>query len=279
MSTAFSSVGKRLSRSAGAGRWAEVAGPMALALMLAAIAPPLADAAGTEKATSVVLVHGAFVDGSGWKAVHDLLSQDGYEVLVTQHATATLDGDVTAVNSVIGAAKFPVVLVGHSYGGMIISRAGLDPRVKSLVYVAAYAPEPGESVAKLARIAAQPGESRAPLPPLRDGHRLVDPARCPAAFAADVPPSITRFMAAAQLPWGLPAVEAEVGDVAWKVKPAMYLVATEDRMIPPSLQRMMAGRSGARTSELASSHAVMLSHPREVAAFIAAADIAVTPRP
>lgn len=207
------------------------------------------------------------------------MSQDGYEVLVTQHPTATLDGDVAAVASVIEAAKFPVVLVGHSYGGMIISRAGLDPKVKSLVYVAAYAPETGESVAKLAQFATQPGEARAPLLPPRDGRLLVDPAQFPTAFAADVPLSTTRFMAASQMPWGIDAVQAEVRDVAWKTKSAMFLATTEDRMIPPSLQRMMAKRSGATTIELASSHAVMLSHPREVAAFIATADVAVNPKP
>ncbi len=248
----------------------------ALVLMLALLASHGASAAENEKATSIVLVHGAFVDGSGWKEVYDLLSRNGYEVLVTQHSTATLEGDVAAVTNVIAAAKFPVVLVGHSYGGMIISQAGVHPKVKSLVYVAAYAPEPGESVAKLAQVAAQPGESRAPLLPPRDGHRMVDPAKFPTSFAADVPESTTRFIAASQVPWGLAAVQAEVREAAWKVKPTAYLVATQDRMIPPSVQRMLAKRSGARTIELASSHAVMLSHPREVAAFI---ETAVNPNP
>jgi len=250
-----------------------------LFLMLAFLAAQGTRAAAEVKGTSIVLVHGAFVDGSGWKAVYDLLSRQGYEVLVTQHATATLEGDVAAVTSVIEAAKFPVVLVGHSYGGMIITQAGANPKVKSLVYVAAYAPEPGESVAKLAQIVAQPGEARAPLLPPRDGHRLVDPAKFPASFAADVPLSTTRFMAASQLPWGLAAVQAEVRDAAWKVKPTAYLVATQDRMIPPSVQRMMAKRSGAKTIEVASSHAVMLSHPREVAAFIASAAVAAKSKP
>jgi pimeloyl-ACP methyl ester carboxylesterase len=244
--------------------------------MLAMFAAHGASAAENEKASSIVLVHGAFVDGSGWKDVYDLLSQQNYEVLVTQHSTATLEGDVAAVTSVIDAAKYPVVLVGHSYGGMIISLAGVHPKVKSLVYLAAYAPEPGESVVKLAEVAALPGEARAPLLPVRDGHRLVDGAKFPEAFAADVPQSTTRFMAASQVPWGLAAVQAEVRDVAWKAKPTAYMVTTQDRMIPPSVQQMMAKRSGARTIELASSHAVMLSHPREVAAFI---ETAVNPKP
>lgn len=245
-----------------------------LTLMLALLAALGTNAASNDKATSIVLVHGAFVDGSGWKAVYELLSQEGYEVLVVQHATSSLEGDAAAVASVIDSAKFPVVLVGHSYGGMVISEAGTSPKVKSLVYVAAYAPETGESVAKLAQLPAQPGESRAPLLPERDGHRLVDPAKFPAAFAADVPLSTTSFMAASQLPWGLAAVRAEVREVAWKVKPTSYLVTTQDRMIPPSVQRMMAKRSGARTIEVDSSHAVMLSRPREVAAFIESAAVA-----
>jgi pimeloyl-ACP methyl ester carboxylesterase len=252
---------------------------LTLVLMLAVLSSQFASAAENGKAASVVLVHGAFVDGSGWKGVYDLLSQDGYEVLVTQHSTASLKGDVAAVTSVIEAAKHPVILVGHSYGGMIISQAGVNPKVKSLVYVAAYAPETGESVAKIAQIAAQPGESRAPLLPPRDGHLLVDPAKFPEAFAADVPRSTTDFMAASQVPWGLAAVQTEVGDVAWKVKPTAMLVTTNDRMIPPSVQRMMAKRSGAKTIELGSSHAVMLSHPHEVADFIKTADVAVNADP
>jgi pimeloyl-ACP methyl ester carboxylesterase len=265
-------------RPAGRSRNARPMLRLALALMLA-LASQGVNAASSDKATSIVLVHGAFVDGSGWKPVYDLLSQDGYEVLVAQHTTSTLEGDAAAVASVIDSAKFPVVLVGHSYGGMVISEAGISPKVKSLVYVAAYAPEGGESVAKLAQLPAQPGESRAPLLPARDGHRIVDPAKFPAAFAADVPQSTTRFMAASQLPWGLAAVQAEVREVAWKIKPTAYLVTSKDRMIPPSVQRMMAKRSGARTIEVDSSHAVMLSRPREVAAFIESADVGAKSNP
>jgi pimeloyl-ACP methyl ester carboxylesterase len=217
---------------------------------------------------SVVLVHGAFVDGSGWKAVYDVLSEAGYEVLVVQHGSGTLEDDVAATTDVIDRAKYPVVLVGHSYGGMIISEAGRHPKVQRLVYVAAYAPASGESVATLAQVQVLPGESRAPVLAPRDGRRIVDPEKFPTSFAADVPLSITRFMAASQVPWGVAAAQAPVAEPAWKTKPASYLVATEDHMIPPSLQRMMAKRSGAKTVELSSSHAVMLSHPREVAAFV-----------
>jgi pimeloyl-ACP methyl ester carboxylesterase len=247
----------------------------ALAVLLAALASQFASAQATDKTTSIVLVHGAFVDGSGWKSVYDLLAKEGYEVLVVQHASATLEGDVAATNSVIESAKLPVVLVGHSYCGMIISESGKHPKVKSLVYVAAYAPDSGESVAKLAQIQAQPGESRAPVLPPRDGHRIVDPAKFPAAFAADLPLTTTRFMAAAQVPWGLAAAQTEVPSPAWKSKPASYLVSGQDRMIPPSVQRMMAQRVKAHDAstkiiEVPSSHAVMLSHPGEVAAFITA---------
>jgi pimeloyl-ACP methyl ester carboxylesterase len=249
----------------------------AIASALISLAISNVCSASPTKNVSIVLVHGAFVDGSGWKAVYDLLSSKGYEVLVVQHSTATLEGDVAATRNVIDAAKFPVVLVGHSYGGMVISGAGGNPKVKGLVYVAAYAPEAGESVAKLAQVTAQPGESRAPLLPPRDGHRLVDPEKFPAAFAADVPLSTTRFMAAAQVPWGLAAVQAEVREPAWKSRPTSYLVTTLDRMIPPSVQRMMAKRSDARTIEVESSHAVMLSHPHEVAAFIESADLVASP--
>lgn len=226
----------------------------------------------TPKTTSIVLVHGAFVDGSGWKAVYDLLSDQGYEVLVVQNPTVTLEGDVAATESAIAAAKYPVVLVGHSYGGMVITQAGDNPKVRSLAYIAAFAPDSGESVASLNEAPASPGESKAPLSPPRDGFLTVDTGRFPSSFAADVSPSTTRFMAVAQVPWGLQAVQAKISKVAWKAKSTSYMVTSNDRMIPPSAQRNMAKRSGAKTVEIKSSHAVMLSHPNEVAAFIKAAD-------
>nr|WP_315720775.1 MULTISPECIES: alpha/beta hydrolase [unclassified Bradyrhizobium] len=225
-----------------------------------------------QKATSVVLVHGAFVDGSGWQAVYDLLKKDGYEVLVVQNPTITLEGDVAATEAVIAAAKYPVVLVGHSYGGMVITQAGENPKVKSLAYIAAFAPDTGESAASLNSWPAEPGEVKAPLLPPQNGYLLVDPAKFPTSFAADSPVALTEFMAAAQVPWGLHAVEAKVTKVGWKAKPSVFLIPSQDRMITPSSQRKMAKRSGARVEEISSSHAVMLSHPREVAAFIESAD-------
>jgi pimeloyl-ACP methyl ester carboxylesterase len=235
------------------------------------------DTSAARKPVSIVLVHGAFVDASGWRAVYDLLADDGYDVHVTQHSTGSLASDVAAVESVIDAADHPVILVGHSYGGMVITEAGDHPKVKSLAYIAAFVPEAGESVAAMFEAPVPPGESVAPVLPPRDGFITVDPVKFPTAFAADVPLSTTRFMAAAQLPWGLEALQARVTRVAWKAKPASYMVATDDLMIPPSAQRAMASRSGARTVAIESSHAVMLSHPRDVAEFITAAGRAETP--
>ncbi|WP_454858091.1 alpha/beta fold hydrolase [Rhizobium binxianense] len=226
---------------------------------------------------SIVLVHGAFVDGSGWQQVHDELVDRGFEVLVAQHATTSLEGDVAATERLIAAAHHPVVLVGHSYGGAVITEAGDNPKVQALAYIAAFMPEVGESVAALNEAPEEPGETKAPLLPSQDGYLIVDPARFPEAFAADVDLATTRFMAAAQLPWGLAAVTAPLTQAAWKTKPSSYLVASADRMVPPSAQRRMAKRAGATITEIDSSHAAMLSHPQDVAAFIAAAASAATP--
>lgn len=226
----------------------------------------------TDRGTSIVLVHGAFVDGSGWKQTYDLLTADGYEVIVVQNPTLTLSGDVAATEDAIERARHPVILVGHSYGGMVITEAGDNPKVRSVVYLAAFAPDAGESVSSLAEAPAPPGESKAPLVPAGD-FLLVDQAKFPTAFAADVDVGLTGFMAAAQVPWGVAAVQANITRVAWKTKPSFFLVTTNDHMIPPSAQRTMARRSGATVAEIASSHAVMLSHPQDVAAFIKRADV------
>ncbi|MBY5815058.1 alpha/beta hydrolase [Rhizobium leguminosarum] len=230
---------------------------------------PVASAA-AEKPVSIALVHGAFVDASGWQLVYNMLSADGYEVLVVQNPTITLDGDVAATKRVIANAKHPVVLVGHSYGGAVITEAGADAKVRSLVYIAAFAPAAGESVFDLAT-APTPGEEGAPLLPPSDGFILVDPAKFPAAFAADVDISTTRFMAAAQVPWGLGAVQTKITSPAWKQKPSYFMVTALDHMVPPSRQRSMAARAGAKVIEIQSSHAVMLSHPKDVVDFITSA--------
>jgi pimeloyl-ACP methyl ester carboxylesterase len=225
-----------------------------------------APAAGTD--VSIVLVHGAFVDGSGWRAVHDILTARGHEVLVVQNPTITLEGDVSATERVIAMARYPVVLVGHSYGGAVVTAAGDDARVRAVAYIAAFAPDVGESVAALNEQPAEPEEAKAPLLPPQDGFLIVDPEKFPEAFASDVDTATTRFMTVAQVPWGLEAVTAQATRVAWKTKPTHYLLATGDLMIPPSAQRRMAERMAARLVEIDSSHAVMLAHPEKVAAFI-----------
>jgi len=220
---------------------------------------------------SIVLVHGAFVDASGWRQVYTDLTARGFEVLVTQHPTLSLDGDVAVVRQAIAAANGPVVLVGHSYGGAIITVAGTDPKVKALAYVAAFVPDIGESIGALTSAPLEDGEPPAPVIPRPDGFLIVDPAAFPQAFAADVDARTTKFMAAAQLPWALEAVGTPLAEAAWKSKPSVYLVATADRMIPPRAQRQMAQRAGAPITEVKASHAVMLSQPAEVLDFIAAA--------
>ena len=238
-------------------------GAVAVAALMATASHALAD----DKPVSVVLVHGAFVDGSGWEQVYNRLTQDGYEVLVVQNSTATLDGDVATARRAIHNAKHPVVLVGHSYGGMIITEAGNDPKVRSLVYVAAYMPDAGESVATLV---AKPIPGYAPVPilPPQDGYLTVDSTKFPTFFAADVDPTTTRFMAASQVPWGQAAVTTKISQPSWKTKPAYALITTEDHMIPAPQQRQMTARARAHTTDITSSHAVMLSHPTDVVAFI-----------
>lgn len=244
----------------------------ALAALSIATAVP---AAAADRNVSIVLVHGAFVDGSGWKDTYNILSDAGYEVLVVQQPTITLRDDVAETERVIAKARHPVILVGHSYGGMVITEAGDNPKVRSLVYLAAFAPDAGESVSTLAEAPVPAGEHKAPL--VTEGnYLLVDREKFPTSFAADVDATTTRFMGAAQLPWGLQAVQTKVDRVAWKTKPTYYMVTSEDHMIPPTAQRTMAKRSGAKVTEMKSSHAVMLSHPREVAAFIKSADTSAT---
>lgn len=238
-------------------------------LAMLSLAPSSAQAQAT-KPVSIVLVHGAFVDASGWKQVHDGLVEDGYEVLVVQNPTITLKGDVEATARAIKAARYPVVLVGHSYGGAVITEAGDDPKVRDLVYIAAFAPDLGETVYQLAT-KPTPGEPSAPLLPPSDGFLIVDPAKFPAAFADGADASLTRFMAASQVPWGLEAVQGPITRVAWKTKPTTYMVASEDHMIPPSAQRSMAKRTGGKITEIRAPHAAMLTHPKQVIAFIEAA--------
>ncbi|MFS8200963.1 alpha/beta hydrolase [Streptomyces sp. CWNU-52B] len=216
---------------------------------------------------NIVLVHGAFVDGSGWQKVYDLLTRDGYDVSVVQNPTLSLEGDVAATRMVLDDQDGPVVLVGHSYGGAVISEAGTHSKVASLVYLAAFAPDKGESVGTLIADP-PPGAAVPPILPPRDGLLLLDRQKFAAAFAADLPAEQAAFMADSQVPWGVDALNGAVTEPAWQVKPSWYLVATEDHMIPPPAQRTMSERAGSKVIEITASHAVYLSHPAEVTTLI-----------
>jgi pimeloyl-ACP methyl ester carboxylesterase len=223
---------------------------------------------------SIVLVHGGFVDGSGWQGVHDILTKDGYEVIVVQNPTISLADDVVVTRRAIAAAKHPVVLVGHSYGGVVITEAGNDPKVVSLTYIAAFAPDAGESVQTLIANP-PPGAPVPPILPPQEGFLFLDRAKFAASFAADVDPALAQFMADSQVPWGLDAAGGKVTTAAWRSKPSHYLIASDDHMIPPPAQRQMAQRAGAQILETAGSHSVYVSHPNEVAQLVALAAAAV----
>jgi pimeloyl-ACP methyl ester carboxylesterase len=219
---------------------------------------------------NVVLVHGGFVDGSGWEAVYRSLRKDGHMVSVVQNPTTSLADDVRATRRIIAAQNGPVILVGHSYGGAVITEAGNDPKVVGLVYIAAFAPDTGESVSSLIKDP-PPGAPVPPILPPQDGYLFLDKAKFPASFAADVDVEKAEFMADSQVPWGLEALSGTISQPAWKTKPSWYLVATDDRMIPPPAQRFMSKRAGATVVEVSSSHAVYVSQPDAVAGLIAQA--------
>ena len=225
-------------------------------------------------ARNVVLVHGGFVDGSGWEAVYRSLRRDGYTVSIVQNPTISLGDDVRVTRRVIAAQNGPVVLVGHSYGGVVITEAGNDPKVVGLVYIAAFAPDKGESVSSLIKDP-PPGAPVPPILPPQDGYLFLDKAKFAASFAADVDPEKAEFMADSQVPWGVEALSGTISQPAWKTKPSWYLVATDDRMIPPPAQRFMSKRAGATVVEVSGSHAVYVSQPDAVAALIAKAAGAV----
>jgi pimeloyl-ACP methyl ester carboxylesterase len=228
----------------------------------------MSEAAGGIK--NVVLVHGGFVDGSGWQGVYDTLKKDGYTVSIVQNPTISLADDVAVTKRTLAAQDGPAILVGHSYGGVVITEAGNDPKVAGLVYIAAFAPDTGESVSALIKNP-PPGAPVPPILPPQDGFLLLDRAKFQASFAADVSADAAAFMADSQVPWGLDALNGAVTDPAWKTKPSWYLVATDDRMIPPDAQRAMSRRAGSIVVEANGSHAVYVSQPRAVADLIAKA--------
>ena len=221
----------------------------------------------TQSTKNIVLVHGGFVDGSGWESVYSLLKKDDYNVAIVQNPTLSLAGDVATTKLVIQEQDGPVILVGHSYGGAVITEAGTDPNVVGLVYIAAFAPDKGESVNSL--IKDPPPD--APVPPIlppRDGYLFLDRTKFAASFAGDVDAEKAAFMADSQVPWGLEALGGEISEPAWRSKPSWYLLTSEDRMIPPAAQRFMSERAGSTLVEVTGSHAIYVSQPNAVAALI-----------
>jgi pimeloyl-ACP methyl ester carboxylesterase len=216
---------------------------------------------------NVVLVHGGFVDGSGWAGVYKALKKDGYRVTIVQNPTISLADDVAVTKRAIAAQSGPVILVGHSYGGVVITEAGNDPKVAALVYIAAFAPDKGESVNALIKNPL-PGAPVPPILPPQDGFLFLDKAKFTASFAADVAADTAAFMADSQVPWGVEALGGPISEPAWKMKPSWYLVSTEDKMIPPDAQRAMSKRAGSTVVEVKGSHSVYVSQPQAVASLI-----------
>src|SRR6516162_9946608 len=216
---------------------------------------------------NVLLIHGGFVDGSGWQGVYDLLKKDGYHVSIVQNPTITLADDVAVTKRMLATQNGPAILVGHSYGGVVITEAGNDPKVAALVYIAAFAPDKGESVSALIKNP-PPGAPVPPIMPPQDGFLFLDRTKFRESFAADVSEEAASFMADSQVPWGLDALNGAVTEPAWKTKPSWHLVSTDDRMIPPDAQRAMSKRAGSTVVEVKGSHAVYVSQPQAVADLI-----------
>jgi pimeloyl-ACP methyl ester carboxylesterase len=221
--------------------------------------------AGTAK--NVILVHGGFVDGSGWEGVYKILRKDGFAVSIVQNPTISLADDVAVTKRVIAGQTGPVILVGHSYGGAVITEAGTDPKVIGLVYITAFAPDQGESVSSLIKDP-PPGAPVPPILPPQDGYLFLDKAKFAASFAGDVEADKAAFMADSQVPWGLEALGAAITKPAWRSKPSWYLVVTEDKMIPVAAQRLMSKRAGSKVVEVGGSHAIYVSQPKAVAELI-----------
>jgi pimeloyl-ACP methyl ester carboxylesterase len=241
---------------------------IALAAVVVAASPALeAGAAGIGAVKNIVLVHGANTDGSGWRGVYDILKKDGYHVSVVQEPLTGLSDDVAATQWVIDQQDGPVILVGHSYGGTIITVAGADPKVRALVYVAALQPDVGETTSQLA--ASMPGEvPSSDLKPTKDGFIFIDPTKFAADIATDLPLAQAEYMSNSQMPVAAAAFDAPVTVAAWHDKPSYGIVATADRALNPMLARWMYQRSGAKITEIKANHLVYISQPGAVASVI-----------
>src|SRR3989454_2622591 len=214
---------------------------------------------------AIVLVHGGFVDGSGWESVYRVLKKDGHNVSIVQNPTISLADDVAATKRIVAAQRGAVILVGHSYGGVVITEAGNDPKVEGLVYIAAFAPDRGESVSSLIKNP-PPGAPVPPILPPRDGFLFLEKDKFAASFAADVDAETAAFMSDSQVPWGVEALNGTISEPAWKTKPSWYLVTTDDKKIPPAAQCFMSKRAGSTVAEVAGSHAIYVSQPMAGAA-------------
>jgi pimeloyl-ACP methyl ester carboxylesterase len=218
-------------------------------------------------ARNIVLVHGAFVDQSSWRPVADILSKQGYNVTLVENPLTSLAADVDATKQALAKQNGRTVLVGHSWGGVVITEAGDDPKVSALVYVSAFAPDVGQSLATLAS-AGPATEGAAAIHADDKGDLFIDPKVFPSAVAADLPPQIAESLAHSQLPLSVAAFQAPVDVAAWRDKPTFYVITTKDKVIAPEVQKLFAARMHAQTKEVAGSHASLVSHANEVAAFI-----------
>jgi pimeloyl-ACP methyl ester carboxylesterase len=216
---------------------------------------------------NIVLVHGGFVDGAGWEGVYKILKKDGYDVSIVQNSTVSLADDVATTKQVLATQDRPSILVGHSYGGAVITEAGTDPNVAGLVYITAFAPDKGESVSSIIK-SAPPGAPVPPILPPQNGFLFLDKAKFHESFAGDVDADKAAFMAASQVPWGVGALDGQITEPAWKTKPSWYLLVTEDKMIPPPAQAFMSKRAGSKVIETKGSHAIYVSQPAVVASVI-----------
>jgi pimeloyl-ACP methyl ester carboxylesterase len=219
------------------------------------------------KIDRIVLVHGGFVDGAGWRGTYDILKKDGFDVSIVQNPTISLAGDVRATKLILDTQPGPVILVGHSYGGVVITEAGTHPKVAGLVYITAFAPDKGESVNSLIANP-PPGAPVPPILPPKDGYLFLDKAKFAASFAGDVDPKTAAFMADSQVPWGVDALGGAITAPAWKSKPSWYLLVRDDKMIPYPAQQFMSKRASATVAEVPGSHAIYVSNPKAVASLI-----------